>query len=349
MPDNLNQDNTDPVSSLHLKQISFFILLIIIAYILFSHLIIFLSSFLGAVTFYVILRQWNMNLVNKRKFKKSRAALLLILLSVIIVLLPLYLFGNMLGGRIISIIHRSNEVLAAVNKFADNIQAKYHLEILSKDNINKASGLMATAIPNILGATFNTLTVLLMLYFILYFMLAQSKEMEAWLVRSIPLRDENVIRLGTEMHGLVLNNAIGVPLIALLQGIVALIGYVIFGVPDPLFWFAITAFGAMLPVIGAAVGYVPLSIILLTQQPTWKGFVILAYGLLVVGVTDNVARFLLQKKLGDVHPLITVLGVILGINLFGFIGIIFGPILISLFVLLVQIYNDEFNSKSIKR
>jgi predicted PurR-regulated permease PerM len=85
------------------------------------------------------------------------------------------------------------------------------------------------------------------------------------------------------------------------------------------------------------------------QGPTWKGVAVLAYGLLVVGLTDNVFRFALQKKLGDVHPLITVFGVVLGISLFGFIGLIFGPILISLFVLLVRIYVNEFGSKQTKR
>lgn len=341
----MNQNEKDTETSLQLRQISFFILLLGIAYLLFINLIIFLSSFLGAITFYVLLRKWNMTLVNKRKMKRGTAALLLIILSMIVVLLPVYLFGNLIGGRIISVIHKSNDVVAAVHKFADNIQTKYKIEILSDDNINKAGSIIANAIPKVLSSTFNVITVLLMLYFLLYFMLAQGKEMEAWLIKSIPLRDENVIWLGSELHKLTLNNAIGVPLIALMQGIVALIGYFIIGVPDPLFWFAVTAFGAMLPVVGAAVGYVPLAILLLAQGPTWKGFVVLGYGLLIVGTTDNVARFALQKKLGDVHPLITVFGVIVGINIFGFIGIIFGPILISLFILLIQIYNNEFNTK----
>ncbi len=345
----MNQESNDPISAIRLRQVSFFVLLILFAYLLFTQLTIFLPSFLGAITFYVILRKWNNNLVNKRKMKRGMAATLLIILSILIVLIPLYLFGNLLGGRIISVVNRSNEVLAAVKQFAAGIQTKYNIEILSPDNINKAGSMVAAALPNILGATFNTLTVLLMLYFMLYFMLVQSKEMEAWLVKNVPLRDENVIWLGSELHGLVLNNAIGVPAIALTQGIIALIGYLIFGVPDALFWFAITAFGAMLPVVGAAVGYVPLAVLLLIQGPTWKGVAVLAYGLLIVGVSDNIARFALQKKLGDVHPLITVLGVILGINLFGFIGIIFGPILISLFIILLQIYANEFNSKSNKR
>lgn len=341
----MKENETNQSTNLHLRQISFFILLILIAYLLFVNLSAFLTSFLGAVTFYVLLRKWNNNLVAKRKWKKGRAALLLMAFAILVIAVPVYLFGNMIGGRIASVVGQSNKVIGTINQFADNIQTKYKIEILSKENINAASAAVANAVPKVLTTTFNTLSVLLMMYFILYFMLAQSKEMEATLMKAIPLRDENTIRLGSEMHTLIINNALGVPLIAILQGIVALIGYLIIRVPDPLFWFAITSFGAMLPVIGAATGYVPLAIVLFAQNQTWQGIAVLAYGLLIVGVTDNVARFALQKKLGDVHPLITVLGVIMGINLFGFIGIIFGPILISLFILLVEVYNNEFSAK----
>ena len=59
---------------------------------------------------------------------------------------------------------------------------------------------------------------------------------------------------------------------------------------------------------------------------------------------DNLFRFWLQKKIGDTHPLITIFGVIIGLNLFGFIGLIFGPILLSLFLLLIQIYQHEFGN-----
>ncbi|HEU4608537.1 MAG TPA: hypothetical protein VFS31_10555, partial [Chitinophagaceae bacterium] len=76
---------------------------------------------------------------------------------------------------------------------------------------------------------------------------------------------------------------------------------------------------------------------------TIRGVLMLVYGFGIIGTVDNLFRFWLQKKLGDVHPLITVFGVIAGINLFGFIGIIFGPILISLFLLLAKIYVNEFS------
>ena len=144
---------------------------------------------------------------------------------------------------------------------------------------------------------------------------------------------------------MVISNAIGIPIIALLQGIVGLIGYLIIGVKDPLFWFVVTSITAMLPVVGAALAYVPLALIFFANNQNWQGFFMLIYGFGVIGTVDNIFRFTLQRKIGNVHPLITVFGVIIGLKIFGFIGLIFGPLLISLFILLLKIYTSEFAVK----
>jgi predicted PurR-regulated permease PerM len=69
----------------------------------------------------------------------------------------------------------------------------------------------------------------------------------------------------------------------------------------------------------------------------------------VIGLIDNVFRIVIQKKWGDVHPLITAFGVIIGIDLFGFVGLIFGPIIIAMFLLLMKIYINEFATKRSSR
>lgn len=339
----------DPVPPVRLKQISFYLLLVALGILILSRLSAFIPAFLGAVTFYVIMRKSMMDMVYKRKMKKGLSATILILVSLLVVLVPLWIFTSLVGHKITDVIKHSNQVLGVVQHFSDIIKARFGFEVFTDNNVAKVNGMITTLLPNVLGATFNTLTSVLLMYFMLYFMLTQCKEMESSLIKYIPLKDENVIWLGKDLQELTFNNAIGVPLIALSQGFIALIGYLIFGVPDPLFWFVLTVFGSMLPIIGAAAAYVPLSILLFAQGPTWKGVAVLIYGLVVVGLTDNVFRFALQKKLGDVHPLVTVFGVVLGIDLFGFIGLIFGPILISLFVLLVRIYVNEFGSKQTKR
>jgi predicted PurR-regulated permease PerM len=166
--------------------------------------------------------------------------------------------------------------------------------------------------------------------------------MESKFYEWAPLKDENILLLRRDLNKMVLSNAIGIPLIALLQGVVGLIGYLIIGVPEPLFWFVVTAFTALLPVVGAALAYIPLSLLLFADGDNVRGVITLIFGLGVIGSVDNIFRFWLAKKLGDVHPPITVFGVIIGVNMFGFIGIIFGPILISLFLIMIRIYANEF-------
>jgi predicted PurR-regulated permease PerM len=119
-----------------------------------------------------------------------------------------------------------------------------------------------------------------------------------------------------------------------MQGVVAIIGYYFLGVQEPWFWFVITCISAMLPVIGAAFAYVPLAIIFFANNQFFQGVIMLIYGFGVIGTVDNIFRFTLMRKIANVHPLITVFGVIIGIDLFGFVGLIFGPVLISIFILL---------------
>ncbi|HET9429642.1 MAG TPA: AI-2E family transporter, partial [Chitinophagaceae bacterium] len=145
-----------------------------------------------------------------------------------------------------------------------------------------------------------------------------------------------------EVNKLVISNAIGIPVIAIAQGVIGLIGYLIIGVKEPFFWFGVTCIAAMIPVVGAALAYVPIGILFFANGQNWQGIAVLLYGFLIIGSADNILRFTLLRRLGDVHPLTTVFGVIIGLNLFGFIGLVFGPLLISLFILLLKIYSTEF-------
>jgi predicted PurR-regulated permease PerM len=153
-------------------------------------------------------------------------------------------------------------------------------------------------------------------------------------------------RIGNQAFQKVRANAIGIPLVALFQGFIALIGFWIFGVPNPWFWFVITAVGSVLPFVGTAIGVVPVCIILFAEGSTVAGIGMLIYGFVVVGSSDNLIRLFVLKKMADEHPLITLIGVIIGVPLFGFIGLIFGPLLISLFLLVVKIYKEEYGKET---
>ena len=211
-----------------------------------------------------------------------------------------------------------------------------------EETIRNLSGIALQQLPLILGATVNSLVALVIMYFLLYFMLTNGNKIEEWMEDVLPLRRDNLVRVQRQAKRMVISNAVGIPLIACLQGIAGLILYLILGIKEPLLWFALTAFTSMLPLVGSALAYVPLSIIQFANGETARGVIILVYGLAVIGTVDNVFRLWLQRRIGNVHPLITIFGVFVGVPLFGFIGLIFGPLVISLFILLMRIYRVEF-------
>jgi predicted PurR-regulated permease PerM len=293
-----------------------------------------------------MMRKYMFLLEGKYKWKRSWAAVFLMFLSFIIILLPIYILINMLSSKIGFAIQHLNDVLLSIKQFIQQYERRYQLNILTETNIQKATTWGAQTLPEVLGATLSSVVSVIVMYFILYFMLTEGRKMESRFYAWAPLKDENLLLLRNDLNKMVLSNAIGIPLIALLQGVVGLIGYIAIGVPEPLFWFVITTFTALLPVVGAALAYIPLALLLFASGDNVRGFIVLGFGLGVVGSVDNIFRFLLAKKLGDVHPLITVFGVIMGVNIFGFIGIIFGPILISLFLIMIRIYTNEFGTKN---
>jgi len=319
--------------------------IVLLGVLLFLELYSFLPALLGAITLYIVMRKAMFHLTLKMKWRKGWTAFFLMLISMIVILLPIGVLINMMSSKISYAIGHSNELVESMKIVVADLEQKFSIEIVSDENINKLGNMLAESLPKVLSTTFNILGTIFFMYFMLYFMLVNGKEMEKDLYEHVPLKDENVNKLGHEVQNMVISNAIGIPVIAILQGIVAVIGYYIIGVDQPWFWFVVTCITAMIPVVGAALAYIPLAIIFFANGSNWEGIFMLIYGFGIIGLVDNVFRFTLQKKIGNVHPLVTVFGVIIGLGLFGFIGLIFGPLLISLFLLLLKIYSSEFITK----
>jgi len=324
------------------RQIFFIAIILFLGIVLFRELWFFTSAFLGAVTFYVVMRERMFYLTEKKKWKKGAAAAVLMLLSFFVILVPFGVLGNILYAKISYVVIHSGEYIASLKHTVAQIKDKIGYEIVTPNTINQLGPFIAQLLPKVLGVTLNTITLIGSMYFILYFMLTNGRRMEESLYEYIPLKDENVILIGKEVKTMVISNTIGIPLIAIAQGIVGLIGYLIIGIDEPWLWFVATSIAAMMPVVGAALIYIPLTITLFAQGETGKGLAMAVWGFGVIGLVDNLFRFMLNQKLGNIHPLITIFGVIIGVQLFGFIGLVFGPLLISMFILLLRIYSSEF-------
>ena len=328
-----------------LRQVFFIVIILGLGLLLFLELSFFIQAVLGSLTLYILMRPRMHYLTEVRKWSGPKAAWLLMALSFLIILLPFGILANLLASKLIYAVGHSTQILDSLKNFSAEMKTRFGFAIADESTINEIGPFIRRIIPQILNITINTISTIGVLYFVLYFMLIYSRQMEDKLYQYIPLKDSNVDLIAKDIDTTVRASAIGIPLIALIQGVVGLAGYLLIGVKDPFLWFAITCITAMLPVVGAALAYVPLAIIFFAEGRNWQGLIILIYGFGVIGLVDNLFRFILNKRLGNIHPLITVFGVIAGIGMFGFIGLIFGPMLLSLFIVLLKVYSNEFISK----
>ncbi|QOW10988.1 AI-2E family transporter [Kaistella flava (ex Peng et al. 2021)] len=331
------------ISEVKIKQFFLLVVIIVLAGLICFHLSLFVPSLLGAITLYVITRKYNLYLQEKLKWKPWVASLVIILGTLVVLILPIYFIADLLIEKLGNASAYMEKFNVFIDKIHDYIYSKTNFDILSEENLAKLKENVAKYSTSALSSTFNTLTVVASMYFILYFMLEKPLFFERLLKSSAPLKRANVNLLGEKIRKMVMANAIGIPVVAIGQGVIALIGYFIFGAPSAILLFALTCIGSMLPIVGAAIVYIPVCIFMIAEGKVGSGLGLAVYCLVVVGLTDNLLRFTLLKKLENIHPLNTVFGIIMGINLFGFMGLIFGPILISITILLIQVYRDEFS------
>lgn len=122
------------------------------------------------------------------------------------------------------------------------------------------------------------------------------------------------------------------------QGAVATLGYVLFGAPLPVLWGLVTIVAALVPLIGSALVWVPLSIALAVQQGLWRGIGLAAYGVLGIGGIDNLLRPLLTRRGLRMHPFLSFIAIFGGVARYGFPGLFLGPLVIALAVTVIDLY-----------
>ncbi|OWK72536.1 AI-2E family transporter [Pedobacter sp. AJM] len=298
------------------------------------------SAILSTLVLYTIMRPVYIYLAEVKNWNKRIVAIMLITISIVLIILPFYALSSMVISKISEL--RSNEI------FFKNLLVKIqHLlplkinENLIQEGLNRLGNWATQLFPSIISSAVNIILSLLVMYFLLYFMLIERKQFEFSLVKYAPFREQNALRFGDEMKNTTYANVLGQGLICLVQGSLVSLSFYVLGYQDPVFWGVITTFISFVPVLGPPVVFVPAAILQIVNGHNFEGWAMLIFGFVVIINIDNVLRFVIAKKVGNIHPIITVIGVIIGIPLFGILGLIFGPLLLSYFILLIKIYETS--------
>lgn len=309
---------------------------------IFIELTPFLGGLMGAATLYVLLRGQMVFLTERRRWRPSAAAALLLVEAVLCFLVPLTLVGWMLVVHVQHLAADPQQLLHAVKNLSALLYERTGYDLWQERNVASLIAMLPRVGQYVLGGIVDFAVNIVVLLLVLYFMLTGGRAMEAYVRDLVPFdggQRDDVIH---EMHQIVRSNAIGIPLLAVVQGGVALVGYLIFGVPDPLFWGVLTCFATVIPIVGTALLWLPLAAYLALEDHWAAAVGLAAYGTLVVTHVDNLTRLVLQRRMADIHPLVTVFGVFVGLALFGFMGIIFGPLMLSLFLFCLHIFKRRY-------
>lgn len=331
-----------------LRQVLLLILIISMAILLISQLSIFIPGILGGFTLYILSRNSYFQLIFKRKWKRGWAALLYLFIYLIILAIPIYLTITLVSPKIEELFNNQEKVMENIKGFSANVEKLVGVKLFTPETTKNISQKISSFIPTIINSTLSIFANLLLAFFLTYYLLVNGRAVEKMLSKLIPLKPKNINSLASETRMMVKANAIGIPIICIIQGIFATLGYWIFGVEDWALWGFVTGVMAYFPLVGTMIVWVPLAVMLFSTGNNVGGIGLTLYSFIVTGNVDYVARFSLLKRMGDVHPLVTLFGVIVGLQLFGFVGLIFGPLLISYILILVRIYINEFSESEVE-
>ena len=321
---------------------SLIIIIIGLGIILFRQITPFLSGLLGALTIYILVRRQMTYLSEKRKMKRSIAATIITAEAILCFLIPLALVVWLAIINLQNINLDPQAIIAPFEQTAAIIKAKTGYNILGGDSLSFVLSSLPRIGQTLMGGISSFDVNMFVLVFVLYFMLIGGKKMEQYVNGILPFTETNTQNVVHEINMIVRSNAIGIPLLAVIQGGVAMIGYWIFGAPNILFAGFLTCFASIIPMVGTALVWFPIAVYMALIGNWVQAIGLAIYGGAVISQLDNLIRFIIQKKMADIHPLITVFGVVIGLSLFGFMGVIFGPLLLSLFFLFVDMFKRGY-------
>ena len=316
----------------------------------------YLNYFFGAFILYIIFAPLYHLLVRRTPLNRQIASVLVIVISIFVVLVPLYFLLNIIIGEIQQLLLNQASIIASIQSGGQSLTVyllKLDLPIedlqstleqklmdIGSQTFNYTSKFILGSIQSLSEQAIG----LFIMFFLLYYLLTEEEsDFVHKLYAAVPFNAENTVTLVEEFRRIVRTTLISTGAIALLQGALLTITFLIFNIRGAFLWGALAAIFSFLPVLGVPLIWVPAAIIQLLLKDYTAGIAIIAVGIFI-SVIDNFLRPVIQNRVGELHPLLSLLGIVIGIPLFGLIGIVIGPLLLSYFILTVKMFSKEYLS-----
>lgn len=316
------------------------------------------------------------DLLNKKIKSRALCSFIIILAIFLLVLLPfLVLIGTLASNNASNIIGdlssfkgsfsgtsirancegRTDFLCSSMVSVAGLLEAPYAKSLI-ESGLTQLSGFVIERTTSLILKIPNIILSIFILFFILYYLLKDGAQFAEEIKKMTPLgkKDKETLfkELGDVVHATIYGNII----VGILQGFIAFLGFWVLGFNNPLILGVLVAFAALIPVVGTAIVWLPVSlyailigIIQADSSGIIKGIIMILWGALAVSTIDN---FIKPKVIGSrthLHPAFILIGILGGIIVFGFVGIIIGPVILSALIIFTKIYSSQENNAEAKR
>ncbi len=275
------------------------------------------------------------------------SALITTIIAIIIILLPIFFIGVQIFKESTQlykgIVAGDTDFLVVsvetlINKSRAFLPISENFQIDFKQYAQKGLEILIANIGLIFSSITKTLLNIFVFLIAFYFFLKDGSKLKDYFVELSPLDDKDDEKIIFRLKQAVSATVKGSLSIGLIQGTLTGIGFAIFGVPNAVLWGTVAAVAALIPGVGTALIIFPAILFLFVTENTFGGFGLLAWGLLAVGLIDN---FLSPRLVGrgmKLHPLLVFISVLGGLAFFGPLGFLLGPLSVSVFLALIDIY-----------
>jgi predicted PurR-regulated permease PerM len=347
-------------SDLHTKT---FLLLLVLVTVAFGWI---LMPFFGAVFWGTVLailfapfhRRTLLRLGKKRTILAALATLgiclVLVIIPMILIAISLAQEGTALyqkmASREIDVGTYLQKIFNALPAWMHELMARFGMDSIGtlqarlSDAAVQGSKFIATNVLDIGKNAFDFIVSFFVMLYLLFFLLKDGPALANRIQRAIPLSADHKQNLFDKFATVIRATVKGNFLVAAAQGAMGGVAFWMLGVQGPLLWGVVMAFLSLLPAVGAALVWAPVALYLLLTGAVWKGVILTVFGVLVIGMIDNVLRPILvgkDIKMPDYLVLISTIG---GMAIFGLNGFVIGPVIAALFIAMWDIFASSKNN-----
>ncbi len=340
----------------------FLVIFLILLYVCFLIIKPFIPAILTSIVITYIFYPLYKALYKKTK-KKTLSSLIITILIILIITIPIVFILNAIvreayasSAYIKQLLNKGSAFdvecetgnLCNLLKTLKELTTNPSIQSYVQDAIRRITSFISNSVSKFIFSAPRRILDIFIMFFLIFYLFKDGERFVNKIKYLLPLKTKHRKRIIEQFNSIISAVIYGYILMAVIQGLVAIIGFFIFKIPNPILWGLATMIAALLPFIGTTIIWLPMSLYFIisgylqgASGLIWKGVFLLLYGILIIGSVDNIIRPKFISITAKIHPIIALLGVLGGLLIFGFVGIFIGPLVLALLMTFIDIYIKE--------